>query len=71
MVSNKLAELGNTELAYIQKILGEKLQQENEQNKTWQAKNSERPFQKSNMILRCLNAVSAQQRLNERMTVKW
>lgn len=72
MVANKLAQLSDTELTLMEKILQKEFFKETDQNKTWKTKNQyERPFQKANTLVKCLNAIQAQKDLNRRMEVRW
>ena len=72
MVANKLAQLSDAELALMEKILHREILKEADQNKTWKNKNQyERPFAKSNALIKCLSAIQAQRDLNRKMEVRW
>ena len=72
MVSKQLQELSENDLCYIEKLLGEALSKEMEQDRTWKSKNGYgRPYAKQKQILNCMNAVRAQRDLKKKMAVKW
>jgi hypothetical protein len=72
MVSKQFQELSEQDLSYMEKLLGEALGKEIEQDKTWQNKNGySRPFQKQRQILNCMNAIRAQKDFKKKMAVKW
>ena len=72
MVANKLAQLSDAELALMEKILHREILKEADQNKTWKNKNQyERPFSRSNALIKCLSAIQAQRDLNRKMEVRW
>ena len=69
---NKIQLLNDDELMFMEKILGEALSKEIEQDKTWQNKNGySRPFQKQRKILNCLNAVKSQRQFQKIKSTKW
>jgi len=72
MVSKKIQELSNDDLTYLEKLLGEQFAKELERDKTWEQKNNyHRPGEKKNRILRCINAIRAQQDYKKRTSLKW
>ena len=67
-----MAELTEEELTLMEKLLGEALSKEIEQDKTWQNKNGySRPFQKQRKILNCLNAIKSQRNMRKISAAKW
>ena len=67
-----MQQLTEVELQYLEKILGDKLSEEIDRNRTWQTKNHyERPMTKSRVILNCLNAVKSQKQYIKIHSVKW
>ena len=72
MVSKKVDALTEDELQFMEKLLGEALGKEMEQDKTWQTKNGySRPFQKQRKILNCLNAIKSQRHMLKVHATKW
>jgi hypothetical protein len=72
MVANKLAQLNDSELTLIEKVLHEEFLIETERNKSWKSKNQyDRPFHRANSLIRCISAVQAQRDLNKKMEVRW
>lgn len=72
MVSKQFDALTEDELQFMEKLLGEALGKEIEQDKTWQNKNGySRPFQKQRKILNCLNAIKAQRTMKKVRETKW
>ena len=72
MVSKKVDALTEDELQFMEKLLGEALGKEIEQDKTWQTKNGySRPFQKQRKILNCLNAIKSQRHMLKVHATKW
>ena len=56
----------------MEKLLGEALRKEIDQDKTWQNKNGyTRPYQKQRKILNCLNAVKSQRNMVRLKATKW
>ena len=67
-----MAALTEEELTLMEKLLGEALSKEMEQDKTWQNKNGySRPFQKQRKILNCLNAKKSQRNMRKISAAKW
>ena len=67
-----MESLTEDELQLMEKLLGEALSKEMDQDKTWQTKNGySRPFQKQRKILNCLNAVKAQRNMVRLKATKW
>jgi hypothetical protein len=72
MVSKQFEALTDDELAFMEKLLGEALGTEMEQDKTWKSKNGySRPFQKQRKILNCLNAIKSQRTIQKVRATKW
>jgi hypothetical protein len=72
MVAKQFQNLSEDDLKYIEQLLGSELRKEMDKNKTWDSKHHySRPFEKSNRILACLNAVKAQRDLTKKLSVKW
>tara|TARA_B100000902_G_C26525438_1_gene535306 strand:+ start:37 stop:255 length:219 start_codon:yes stop_codon:yes gene_type:complete len=72
MVSRAFELLTDIELTYMEKLLGESLSKEIDENKNWTNENGyEKPHQKTRMILACLNAVKSQRQYVKTMSVKW
>ena len=72
MVSKKIQELSDDDLSYLEKLLGEKFEQELEQDKTWTKNNNySRPCEKKSIIIRLINAVRAQKDIKKRTAEKW
>tara|TARA_Y100000022_G_scaffold14796_1_gene11574 strand:+ start:190 stop:408 length:219 start_codon:yes stop_codon:yes gene_type:complete len=72
MVSRAFELLTDIELTYMEKLLGESLSKEIDENKNWTNENGyEKPNQKTRMILACLNAVKSQRQYVKTMSVKW
>jgi hypothetical protein len=67
-----MESLTEDELQLMEKLLGEALSKEMDQDKTWQNKNGySRPFQKQRKILNCLNAVKSQRNVVRLKATKW
>jgi len=72
MVSRKIQELSDSDLNYLEKLLGEKFAQELERDKTWEQKNNySRPGEKKSRLLRLMNAIRAQKDIKKRTAEKW
>tara|TARA_B100000902_G_C26581604_1_gene561444 strand:+ start:172 stop:390 length:219 start_codon:yes stop_codon:yes gene_type:complete len=72
MVANKLAQLNDSELTLIEKVLHKEFITETEKNKSWQTKNQyEKPFHKANTLIKCIGAIQAQRNLNKKLEVRW
>ena len=67
-----MESLTEDELQLMEKLLGEALSKEMDQDKTWQNKNgNSRPYQKQRKILNCLNAVKSQRNMVRLKATKW
>ena len=67
-----MESLTEDELQLMEKLLGEALSKEMDQDKTWKNKNGySRPFQKQRKILNCLNAVKSQRNMVRLKATKW
>lgn len=72
MVANKLAGLGDAELALIEKLLRKEFLEETDRHKTWKTKNLyEKPYEKSQHLARCITAIKSQRDLNKMMETRW
>ncbi len=72
MVSKQLEALTDDELAFMEKLLGEALGTEMEQDKTWKSMyNYSRPYQAQRKILNCLNAIKSQRNIQKVRATKW
>jgi len=72
MVSRKIQELSDSDLNYLEKLLGEKFAQELERDKTWKQKNGyHRPGEKKSTIMRLMNAIRAQRSIKKATSEKW
>ena len=72
MVSRKMQELSQDDLAYLEKLLGEQFAQELERDKTWEQKNKyDRPGEKKNRIIRLMNAIRSQKEIKRTTDLKW
>lgn len=72
MVSRKMQELSESDLTYLEKLLGEQFAQELERDKTWEQKNKyDRPGEKKSRIIRLMNAIRAQKDFKKRTAEKW
>jgi len=72
MVSRKMQELSESDLTYLEKLLGEQFAQELERDKTWEQKNKyDRPGEKKNRIVRLMNAIRAQKQVKKATSEKW
>lgn len=67
-----MQELSESDLTYLEKLLGEQFAQELERDKTWEQKNKyDRPGEKKNRIIRLMNAIRAQKQLKKATSEKW
>ena len=72
MVSQKIQELSDDDLSYLEKLLGEQFAKELEADKTWIQKNNyHRPGEKKTKIIRLMNAIRAQKDIKKRTALKW
>lgn len=71
MVASKIAELGNTDLDYLERLLLNEFTKETEILKTWRNLSSPKPGGKQNQILSCLQAVRSQKQLKATLDTKW
>ena len=70
MVSRAIQDLTETDLIYLEKLLGEKFAEQLEADKTWASKNHyDRPGNKKKQILRIMDAIRSQKRLTT--VAKW
>jgi hypothetical protein len=63
MVSTKIAQLSETDLIYLEKILGAEFAKQNEYEQQFKSKNGYVPTNQTSIILRLLNAVRSQKNL--------
>jgi hypothetical protein len=67
-----MQELSESDLTYLEKLLGEQFAQELERDKTWEQKNKyDRPGEKKNRIVRLMNAIRAQKQVKKATSEKW
>lgn len=72
MVSRKIQDLSNSDLEYLEKLLGEKFAQELERDKSWVQKNKyDRPGENKSTIIRLLNAIRSQKNIMKATAEKW
>ena len=70
MVSNKIQELSDSDLTYLEKLLGEQFAKELEADQTWTQKNKyDRPGNRKKQIIKLMDAVRSQKRLTN--VAKW
>ena len=70
MVSRKMQELSESDLTYLEKLLGEKFAEQLEADQTWASKNKyDRPGNRKKQILRIMDAIRSQKRLTT--VAKW
>ena len=68
----KITDLSDTELQYMEQLLGKELSKEIEVRKTWNTKNHYyKPLDKSNQILNCMNAVKNLRNSQKLKAEKW
>ena len=67
-----MQELSESDLTYLEKLLGEQFAQELERDKTWEQKNKyDRPGEKKSRIIRLMNAIRAQKQVKKATSEKW
>lgn len=72
MVANKLAQLSDTELALMEKLMHKEFLEESERIKTWKSKNLyDKPMTKTKMLASCITAIQSQRSLNKTLEVRW
>lgn len=72
MVANKLAQLSDTELALMEKLMHKEFLEESERIKTWKSKNLyDKPMTKTKMLASCISAIKSQRSLNKTLEVRW
>tara|TARA_Y100001958_G_C21228985_1_gene554512 strand:- start:84 stop:296 length:213 start_codon:yes stop_codon:yes gene_type:complete len=68
---HRLQDLDDSDLKLIESILLEAFQKQSEQDKNRRSFGYERPFERSNRILNCVNAVRSQRQFKEKLAEKW
>jgi len=72
MVANRIADLTEDELKFMEDLLLSEFSKETEKAKTWQTKNHyQLPHAKQNRILSCLQAIRSQTQLKKTLATKW
>jgi hypothetical protein len=72
MVANRITELTEDELTFMEDLLLTEFSKEAEKAKTWKSKNHyQLPHGKQNRILSCLSAVRSQKQLKKTLATKW
>ena len=72
MVANRIADLTEDELKFMEDLLLSEYSKESERVKSWQTKNHyQLPHVKQNRILACLNAIRSQTQLKKTLATKW